>query len=60
MTYINWNNQETGKRAQFVADVFRESLFNYAFDSNKVPSLNLHYFCEEYMIVYALYNLNLK
>lgn len=55
MTYINWNNQETGKRAQFVADVFRESLFNYAFDSNKVPSLNLHYFCEEYMIVYALY-----
>lgn len=55
MTYIHWNNQKTGKRAQFVADVFRESLFNYAFDSNKVPSLNLHYFCEEYMIVYALY-----
>lgn len=49
MARISWNNPTTGQKAQFVADVFKESLFNYAFDSNKVPSLNLHYFCKDYI-----------
>lgn len=49
MGRISWNNSDTGEKAQFVADVLKESLFNYAFDSNKVPSLNLHYFCKDYM-----------
>ena len=48
MARITWKNPSTGEKAQFVADVFKESLFNYAFDSNKVPSLNLHYFCQDY------------
>ncbi len=50
MARITWNDPATGEKAQFVADVFKESLFNYAFDSNKVPSLNLHYFCKDYVI----------
>ena len=49
MARISWNNPTTGQKAQFVADVFKESLFNYAFDSNKVPSLNVHYFCKDYI-----------
>lgn len=49
MARINWKNPVTGEKAQFVADVFKESLFNYAFDSNKVPSLNLHYFCMDFV-----------
>jgi len=48
MARITWNNPSTGEKAQFVADTFKESLFNYAFDSNKVPSLNLHYFCKDF------------
>lgn len=49
MGRITWNNPVTGEKAQFVADVFKESLFNYAFDSNKVPSLNLHYLCKDFV-----------
>ena len=48
MARITWNNPQSGEKAQFVADTFKESLFNYAFDSNKVPTLNLHYFCKDY------------
>ena len=54
MAHVNWNNPHTGKRAQFIADVIKESLFDYAFDSNKIPSLNLHYFCKDYLTTYNL------
>lgn len=49
MARIIWNDPTTGEKAQFVADILKESLFNYAFDSNKVPSLNLHYFCKDFV-----------
>lgn len=54
MAHVNWNNPQTGERAQFVADVIKESLFDYAFDSNKIPSLNLHFFCKDYLSTYNL------
>ena len=54
MAHVNWKTPQTGNRAQFIADVIRESLFDYAFDSNKTPSLNLHYFCKDYMATYNL------
>lgn len=54
MSRITWNNTSTGERAQFVADIMKESLFDYAFDSNKVPSLNLHYFCKDYIRTMSL------
>lgn len=43
MARIVWKNSLTGQKAQFVADTLNDSLFNYGFDSNKVPSLNLHF-----------------
>lgn len=49
MGRITWNDPTKGEKAQFVADVLKESLFNYAFDSNKVPCLNLHYFCKDFV-----------
>ena len=52
MARIVWKNTLTGQKAQFVADTLNESLFNYAFDSNKVPSLNLHFFCMDYLSTY--------
>ena len=52
MAHVIWKNPQTGERAQFIADVIRESLFDYAFDSNKTPSLNLHYFCKDYKGTY--------
>ena len=54
MARVKWRDPLTGKRAQFIADVIRESLFDYSFDSNKIPSLNLHYFCNDYMVTYSL------
>ena len=54
MARITWNNALIGEKAQFIADIFNESLFNYAFDSNKVPSLNLHFFCMDYLSTYKL------
>ena len=54
MARITWNNPQTGERAQFVADVLNEALFDYSFDSNKVPSLNLHSFCADYISTYQL------
>lgn len=36
MAHVNWNNPQTGERAQFVADVIKESLFDYAFDSKAI------------------------
>ena len=50
MSRISWNDPTTGERAQFIADTMRESLFDYSFDSNKVPSLNLHYFCDDFLL----------
>lgn len=38
MARIVWKNSLTGQKAQFVADTLNDSLFNYGFDSNKVPS----------------------
>ena len=52
MARIVWKNSLTGQKAQFIADTLNESLFNYAFDSNKVPSLNLHFFCMDYLSTY--------
>lgn len=54
MARKTWNNPQTGERAQFVADVLNEALFDYSFDSNKVPSLNIHSFCEDYISTYQL------
>ena len=34
----------TDEMSKLVAETMRESLFDYAFDSDKVPSLNLHFF----------------
>lgn len=52
MANIRWNDPSTGEKAQFVAETIEESLFNYSFDSNRVPSLNLHYFCQDYIETY--------
>ena len=52
MARIVWKNSLTGQKAQFVADTLNDSLFNYGFDSNKVPSLNLHFFCRDYLSTY--------
>ena len=52
MARIVWKDALTGQKAQFIADTINESLFNYAFDSNKVPSLNLHFFCMDYLSTY--------
>jgi len=52
MARIVWKDLLTGQKAQFIADTLNESLFNYAFDSNKVPSLNLHFFCMDYLSTY--------
>lgn len=54
MAHVIWNNPQSGERVQFIADIIKESLFDYAFDSNKIPSLNLHYFCKDYMTTYEL------
>ena len=54
MAHTNWNDVETGRRAQFIADIVKESLFDYSFDSYKIPSLNLHFFCLDYMSTYSL------
>ncbi len=54
MTQTKWKSPTTGERTQFVADILNESLFDYAFDSDKVPSLNLHYFCADYIKTHAL------
>ena len=47
---MKWNNKTTGEKAQFVVNLFRESLFDFAFDSDKVPTLNLHFFCKDYFV----------
>jgi len=47
---MKWNNKTTGEKAQFIVNLFRESLFDFAFDSDKVPTLNLHFFCKDYYI----------
>ncbi|MBO7125925.1 hypothetical protein J6W78_00070 [bacterium] len=54
MTRVSWKNPTTGERAQFVADILNESLFDYSFDSNRVPSLSLNYFCYDYIQTYSL------
>lgn len=46
MAQITWKNPVTGEKAQFIVDVFNESLFNYAFDSNKIPTLIFIHFVE--------------
>lgn len=52
MANIIWNNRDTGEKAQFVAETMKEALFDYSYDSNKVPSLNLHYFCQDFIMTY--------
>lgn len=54
MARILWKDPLTGEKAQFVADTLNEALFNYSFDSDKVPSLNLHFFCMDYLATYNL------
>ena len=54
MGRIIWKDHTTGQKAQFIADIMKESLFDYSFDSNRVPSLNLHYFCEDYIMTFEL------
>lgn len=54
MGHITWNDLDTGNKAQFIADIMKTSLFDYAFDSNKVPSLNLHHFCRDYIRTFSL------
>lgn len=54
MAHITWNEKNTGEKAQFVCDILKESLFDYASDSNKIPTLNLHYFCLDYISTYLL------
>ncbi len=45
---MKWNNKITGEKAQYIVNIFKESLFDFAFDSDKVPTLNLHFFCKDY------------
>ena len=54
MARITWTDKAIGEKAQFIADTFNECLFDYSFDSNKVPSLNLHFFCKDYIATYLL------
>ena len=44
----------TDEMSKLVAETMRESLFDYAFDSDKVPSLNLHFFCYDYLETQSL------
>lgn len=53
MGRIIWKDPVAGEKAQFIADILKESLFDYAFDSNKVPSLNLHYFAMDFLMTSA-------
>lgn len=52
MANIRWNDPSTGKKAQFVAETMKEALFDFSYDSNRVPSLNLHYFCQDFIMTY--------
>lgn len=54
MGRIAWKDAITGQKGQFIAETMKESLFDYSFDSNRVPSLNLHYFCEDYILTSSL------
>ena len=56
MARVKWKNQQTGEKAQFIAETLNEALFNYSFDSNKAPTLNTHFFCEDYLATYAMVN----
>lgn len=49
----------TNKMSKLVADTMKASLFDYAFDSDKVPSLNLHYFCYDYLETQNLVDKNI-
>lgn len=51
---MKWKNKVTGEKAQFIVNIFRDSLFDFAFDSDKVPSLNLHFFCKDYSTTSSL------
>lgn len=44
----------TDKMSRLVAETMRESLFDYAFDSDKAPSLNFHFFCRDYLATQRL------
>lgn len=44
----------TDEMSKLVAETMRVSLFDYAFDSDKVPSLNLHFFCYDYLETQSL------
>ena len=46
MARVKWKNQQTGEKAQFIAETLNEALFNYSFDSNKAPTLSTHFFCD--------------
>lgn len=37
------------KMSKFVAEAMKTALFDYSFDSDKVPTLNLNYFCNDYL-----------
>lgn len=37
------------KMPRFVAESMKSALFDYSFDSDKVPSLNLNFFCYDYL-----------
>lgn len=37
------------KMAKFAAEAMKAALFDYSFDSDKVPTLNLNYFCDDYL-----------
>lgn len=44
----------TDEMPRLVAETMRTSLFDYAFDSDKVPSLNLHYFCQDFLVTQGM------
>ena len=46
--------EKLSDRVRLVMEVMEDCLFDYSFESYKVPALNLHYFCFDYMITYSL------
>ena len=45
LDFSHWENSEHIKKLKFFVETLIESLFNYSFESYRVPSLNAHLLC---------------
>lgn len=47
-----WKDETYKSRILFVVNTISESLFDYSSDSAKIPALNLHFLCKEYLMTH--------